>query len=600
MTFSVRFLICNIFITMLLGCILFFKKAFKKHITKNVQHRLWYIFVFTLFLPFMPYKVFSPEKLLLQIQQIFSQSATRSASILQKNTTASLSTLDLGLSDFPTAAVSSNSILNTVLWGIWITGMILTSSFFIYTVIKIYLLRKNAYPITALTEPDLYHQYADCLTKLHIRRNVRLYASCSLSSPVSYGYFHPTVIIPQDLDIVLSEKDIHFIFLHELQHYKRKDMFLNLLVCLLQIVYWFNPFIWYGFHQLQKDREIACDYSVIGVIGKEQCMNYGYTLIRYAKQMKRGMFLSPISTIGGSKETIEQRIIEIADYKKDTRLKKAKSTGVILLILSLVYFGSPLFTVYASSNSSFQMTDISWQDIDLSSYFKGTDGTFVLYDLTNDRYQIYNEKLSKKRISPDSTFKIYSGLFALEENIISPDSSLQKWDKTRQPFDTWEQDQTLAAAMDNSVNWYFQDLDRQLGLPTLYSYYNKISYGNCDLTGGIDHYWAESSLKISPVEQVTLLSDLLQNKWGFEEQNIEAVKDALFLSDTSIGKLYGKTGTGLADGQNINGWFVGFLEKEDHIYCFASNLQSSEISTGSTASEITIAVLNQLLYHLEN
>ena len=68
--------------------------------------------------------------------------------------------------------------------------------------------------------------------------------------------------------------------------------------------------------------------------------------------------------------------------------------------------------------------------MDLSSYFKGTDGTFVLYDTVSDQYQIYNQELSTKRISPDSTFKIYSGLFALEEDIIHYDASGQKWDGT--------------------------------------------------------------------------------------------------------------------------------------------------------------------------
>lgn len=33
-------------------------------------------------------------------------------------------------------------------------------------------------------------------------------------------------------------------------------------------------------------------------------------------------------------------------------------------------------------------------------------------------------------------------------------------------------------------------------------------------------------------------------KWGFQEEHIEAVKDALFLSDTPLGTLYGNTGTG--------------------------------------------------------
>jgi len=593
MAFPIHFLICNIFISILLCFILLLKKLLKKHITLQIQYYIWYIFVFSLSLPFIPYRVFNPEKLFLQIQQLLSHESYRFA--LTRHTAVTFKTLVLSQNDLSIAIAPSNSILNTILWGIWITGMFLVTLFFIYTVIKIYLLRKNAYPITRQTEPDLYKQFFACLQQLHIKRDIKLYASCNLSTPVSYGQIRPTVIIPQDLDILLSEEDIYFIFLHELQHYKHRDTVLNNLVCLLQIIYWFNPFIWYGFHQLQKDREIACDNSVIRVIGKEKCIHYGYMIIRYAKHMQKGFFFSPLSTMGGSKNTVRQRIEEISNYKKDTIFQQTKSTGVIILTLLLVYCLSPFLTSYASPNSSFHFKNENWKSINVAPYFNGTDGSFVLYDISNDQYQIYNKKLSEQRISPDSTFKIYSGLFALEENIISPTSSLQKWDGTKQVFNSWNQDQTLTTAMKDSVNWYFQNLDGELGLTTLYSYYNKISYGNCDLTGGIEQYWAESSLKISPIEQVILFSNLLENKWNFQEQNINAIKDSLFISDTSVGKLYGKTGTGLVNGQNTNGWFIGFIENSQNIYCFATNLQNSEICTGSNATEITINILNHIL-----
>ena len=183
---------------------------------------------------------------------------------------------------------------------------------------------------------------------------------------------------------------------------------------------------------------------------------------------------------------------------------------------------------------------------------------------------------------------------ALEEGIIHYDASNREWDGTTYSFDTWNKDQTLATAMQNSVNWYFQNLDIQLGYQKLYSYYKKISYGNCDLTAGINYYWAESSLKISPVEQVMLLSNLLENKWAFEEENVQAIKNSLFISDTAIGRLYGKTGTGVVNGQSSNGWFIGFLERGKRVYCFATNLQNADNATGSNASEITVEILNSI------
>lgn len=598
MTFPARFLLCNIFISILLVFLLFTKKILKKHITLKTQYYLWYIFVFSLFLPFFPRKSFTSDPLFLQIQQWFSENTRHLSSVFpDKTSDATLSSV-LELHDYSTAIASSHATFHIMLWTVWVGGMVFVAMIFACSMMKIYLLRKKAYHITEKEEPDLYNQFSICLKQLGILRKVSLYASCNLSSPISYGLIRPTVIIPRDLDILLSEEDVYYIFLHELQHYRQKDPLLNHLVCLLQIIYWFNPFMWYGFHQLQKDREIACDNSVLCVIGKENSINYGCTIIKYARHMQNKMIFSLWSAMGGSKDTIKQRIIEIADYKKDSGFQKIKSAGAILLMLLLVYCSSPLYTVYASpdiSGYSFHPDREKWETLNAAAYFNGEEGSFVLYDMTKKRYQIYNKNLSEKRISPDSTFKIYSGLFALEENIISPNTSLLKWDKSPQPFDSWNQDQTLDTAMKDSVNWYFQNLDSRLGLTRLYTYYRKISYGNCDLTGGAKQYWAESSLKISPAEQVALLSDLLQNKWHFKEQNIRAIKNSLFIAATPAGKLYGKTGTGSVDGKNVNGWFVGFLENEDGIFCFAANLQDSENCTGAKASEITINILNNVL-----
>ena len=593
--FALHFLLCNLVITILLGLILSVKKIFKKHLTISSQYHLWYIFVCAAIIPFIPLKSIPPASLLQRIQYLFYPEAASTLGSSVKPLDNAALPAQLGISDFAASYDSSAlSQLNSIFISIWIIGCLITTLYFAYHIIKIYSIRKSAYLISEENEPDLYRQYSECLNELRIRRKVSLYASCNISSPVSYGLLHPRVIIPQDMDILLSDEDVRFIFLHELLHYRHKDAALNYITCILQVIYWFNPFIWYGFRVLQKDREIACDNSVIHIVGKSQSTNYGYTLIRYAQRMPHNAFLSPLSRLGGEKKVMIQRIKEIASYKSNTPKQRRKSAVLLLLICTMVYCLSPLLTVYASQDASYNFQSQNVEAMDLSSYLKGTDGTFVLYDTVSDQYQIYNQELSTKRISPDSTFKIYSGLFALEEDIIHYDASGQKWDGTTYSFDTWNKDQTLATAMQNSVNWYFQNLDIQLGYQKLYSYYKKISYGNCDLTAGINYYWAESSLKISPVEQVMLLSNLLENKWAFEEENVQAIKNSLFISDTAIGRLYGKTGTGVVNGQSSNGWFIGFLERGERVYCFATNLQNADNATGSNASEITVEILNSI------
>ena len=148
--------------------------------------------------------------------------------------------------------------------------------------------------------------------------------------------------------------------------------------------------------------------------------------------------------------------------------------------------------------------------------------------------------------------------------------------------------------MASSVNWYFQSVDEQLGTASVCDYIKEIGYGNENMSGDLSSYWMESSLEISPVEQVELLIKLQNNSFGFAPENIDAVKDSICLSSSDAGTFYGKTGTGRVDGQDVNGWFIGYIETADNTYYFATNIGADSNATGSNAAEITMSILSDM------
>lgn len=95
--------------------------------------------------------------------------------------------------------------------------------------------------------------------------------------------------------------------------------------------------------------------------------------------------------------------------------------------------------------------------------------------------------------------------------------------------------QTLQSAMNASVNWYFQEIDEQIGAASIKHYIQEIGYGNENIHAGVSTYWLESSLQISPIEQVELLTKLYHNSFGFSPENIDAVKDSICLTSSDAG-----------------------------------------------------------------
>lgn len=276
--------------------------------------------------------------------------------------------------------------------------------------------------------------------------------------------------------------------------------------------------------RMRIDRELACDASVLNLLDESGYIEYGYTIIEYADKKHNYAFGQFSSGIGGTKQQIKQRIQNIANYTSDSKLMKWKDKLIYICLGILVVLPSSFISATASSDDVYHFNEKNAIYENLSSYFNNYQGSFVLFDSTNKQYLIYDREMSKQRVSPDSTYKIYSALFALESNVISPRRNEQIWDGTVYPIKEWNTNQNLSTALQNSVNWYFQHLDQEIGKKQLQSNFHKISYGNEDLSGGLDNYWIESSLKISPIEQVQLLYALGENRLGFKEENIHAVK----------------------------------------------------------------------------
>ncbi|EKQ57702.1 MULTISPECIES: class D beta-lactamase [unclassified Clostridium] len=280
-----------------------------------------------------------------------------------------------------------------------------------------------------------------------------------------------------------------------------------------------------------------------------------------------------------------------------------KKLGVLLIIIiltSMIGFGcsraSNLSSDDTSSKPSTELkegNDSTEKIVDenLDKYFEGFDGCFVLFDQKKNEYSIYNKEKSEKQISPCSTFKIVNSLIGLETNVLQDENTTFKWDGTKYPIDTWNKDQTLQSAVSNSVVWYFQEVASKVGEEKMKSYLDKLNYGNKDISGGITKFWLQSSLKISPKEQVDMLRELYNNKLPFSDKNINVVKKVLILSNQDGVIFSGKTGSGTFDKKGINGWFVGYVERDNNVFFFATNIEGKDNASGAKAQQITTQIL---------
>ena len=578
-----------------------------------MQYNLWFLLLWLLAVPFIPFR-------LIGLPQLFSWlgSLKVSSSVIKTSMETVLGINPAGnvnwMNDFAVSVNSKTpSITAYIVSGIWTAGILAMVILVIKSSLRLRSLEKSALPLQNREVRRLYHR---CLEEMGIHRDIPVYSTAFLKSPIIVGLLKPRIYLPihlisdytstnkicppqSSIDHGIlrgyNESALRYMLLHELQHYKHHDAIAGYLMTLAGVIYWFNPLVWYALKEMRNDREVACDTSVLKMLEEDDYEDYGNTLIDFAEKVSLTSF--PFASgLGGNMKQMKRRIINIATYESPTVMKRLKGLAAFIVTAVLLLGFAPFISTCAADGSHYQwsLTSENVSNVDLSAYFGKYEGSFVLYDLENDAWTIHDMEHATLRVAPNSTYKIYDALFGLEESVITPKNSFSPWDGKNYPFETWNTDQTLRSAMSNSVNWYFQELDQQIGAPCVHKYIQQINYGNENVRGNFSSYWMESSLKISPIEQVELLTKLQSNSFSFAPENINAVKDSICISSSDAGSFYGKTGTGRVNGQDVNGWFIGYIETADNTYFFATNIGADSNATGGNATEITMSILSDM------
>lgn len=207
-------------------------------------------------------------------------------------------------------------------------------------------------------------------------------------------------------------------------------------------------------------------------------------------------------------------------------------------------------------------------------------GVLVLYR-PNGEKMIWSDTATIQRYSPCSTFKIAVAIIALECGVISPGDSTRSWSGKKYWNAAWNKDQDLKSAMHSSCVWYFRKLVDEIGQERMQAALQKLGYGNADISDWagklspdganavnsgeeteLRGFWLNSSLMISPPEQVAALERIFGPNSTFSAANLAALKEATLVhEDAAAGiRIYGKTGTSDTPEQAMHGWFTGFAE----------------------------------------
>ena len=81
--------------------------------------------------------------------------------------------------------------------------------------------------------------------------------------PGVFGIFHPVLLLPDGIDIRLTQIQLSAVLAHELCHVRRRDNLTAALHMLVEAIFWFHPLVWWLGVRIVDERERACDEEVL-------------------------------------------------------------------------------------------------------------------------------------------------------------------------------------------------------------------------------------------------------------------------------------------------------------------------------------------------
>lgn len=170
-----------------------------------------------------------------------------------------------------------------------------------------------------------------------LKRTVSIRQSDMVMAPLTYGLFHPVILMPGSVDWN-DKEELQYILMHEYVHIRRFDAVTKLAAAVALCLHWFNPLVFIMCILFNRDIELSCDERVVRTFGEESKANYANTLI-HMEEKKSGLvpFYSSFS-----KNAIEERIKAIMKIKKT-------SFGAIIFTIILITGVAVLFATSAKS-----------------------------------------------------------------------------------------------------------------------------------------------------------------------------------------------------------------------------------------------------------
>lgn len=235
----------------------------------------------------------------------------------------------------PLWQVLTNSINSKMPWiiGGWSIGVLIFSLRFLSGLIYIQYLKSKINEVS-----ELWNSKVKVLcAQLGINQIVVLAESAHIKTPMVLGYAKPMILFPLGILMSLPPDQVEAILLHELSHIKRHDYLVNIAQSFIEIILFFNPFVWILSTMIREERENCCDDYVLSAgssrIGYVKALaNLGAASLKQPPQIAL--------TLNKNKYQVFNRIKRIMETSVNNQQGKIRPFALLAIVVTALICAS--------------------------------------------------------------------------------------------------------------------------------------------------------------------------------------------------------------------------------------------------------------------
>ncbi len=266
------------------------RRLFRHRLSPRVRHAVWLMVPAVLFVAItVPLPVTPADRLEIQpvpmpeftVQAALSTPEFESTPVAAPEIAETFPVEEVGEK---TAAQTAISIPASIFTLVWIFGTVMIGGTILLQALRgVNRLRKSV----PVTDEAALRLFEECRRSIGVRSWVLLAESPEIPAPLLAGVIRPVILFPEGLTRRLDIESLRHIYLHELAHLRRGDLWTGWLMSFCLAVHWFNPFLWSAIRRMNTDREEACDMMALKSLDADARIGYGNTLLDMGETLAR-------------------------------------------------------------------------------------------------------------------------------------------------------------------------------------------------------------------------------------------------------------------------------------------------------------------------